>query len=245
MNIEDFCRINSISHYEITEDNKINTRYGVNLSRMNLDSIPFKFGIVNGNFDISGNNLTDLEGCPDVVTGYFSAANNKLTSLKGCPNKIDKDLYLYQNYLTDLEHFPKKIKASVYIRNNKLTSLKGCARKIKGDFIVCENETLTSLKYGPQYVEGDYNVISCNIRTLESLPNSIGSDWLPLYNNPVHLIVDSNKFEDLLAFKECKVIRNDKLVFNRLKLYLNIIGSLNTYKVDRILSEIKDDYEIA
>jgi len=47
-----------------------------------------------------------------------------------------------------------------------------------------------------------------------------------------------------MTFKSCKVIRNDKIVLNRLKLYLNIIGALSKPKLDLILSDVKDLYEI-
>jgi hypothetical protein len=244
MDQKQFCEEHKIYHYEIDGDGRINTSYSVNLSNMNLDIIPFKFGIVNGNFDISGNNLTDLEGCPDVVSGYFSAANNKLTSLKGCPSEIGNELYLYQNNLTNLEHSPKKINSSIYLRENKLTSLKGCARKINGDFIIYNNKLLTSLKYGPQYINGEYNAIDCGIITLDSVPNNLKSDWLSLYKNPVYLIVDSNKHDDLMTFRDCKVIRNGKIILNRLKLYLNIVGYLSEGKLGRILSDVEGVYEV-
>ena len=89
-----------------------------------------------------------------------------------------------------------------------------------------------------------HNAIGCGIRTLDSIPNNLKSDWLILYENPVFSIIDSNKYDDLMAFRDCKVIRNNKIVFNRLKLYLNIVGSLGKYKLDRILSDVEGIYEV-
>tara|TARA_X000000368_G_scaffold101260_1_gene78094 strand:+ start:2195 stop:2932 length:738 start_codon:yes stop_codon:yes gene_type:complete len=244
MDQKEFCEKYRIYHYDIDEQGRINTSYSVSLSDLGLEELPVKFGIVNGSFNISNNNLTNLKGLPEIVDGVLSVNSNKLTSLEGCPKKVKYDMYLHENELTDLEHFPKRANGSVYLRDNKLTSLKGCARKVNGDFILYNNKNLTSLKYGPQSVTGDYNAISCGIRTLESIPNNLKSDWLPLYENPVFEIIGSNKYDDLMTFKSCKVIRNDKIVLNRLKLYLNIIGALSKPKLDLILSDVKDLYEI-
>lgn len=242
MTIEEFCLSNGIYNYNIDDSGKINTEYSVGLSYKNLKKLPFKFGIVGGDFNVSNNLLTDLEGCPDLVNGVFSASHNKLTSLKGCPSEVNGDLFLQENNLTDLEYFPKKVNGSVYLRNNKLTSLKGCARKINGDFSIYDNLNLENLKYGPQIVNGEYNAIGCNIKTLEYLPNKLDSIWLSIHKNPVHSIVDSTKYDDLLVFKECKVVKGNKVNLKRLKLYLNIVDRL--YNYEYIIKNIEKYYEL-
>ncbi len=239
-----FCEEHKIYHYEIDGQGRINTSYSVSLSDLGLEELPVKFGIVEGSFNISRNKLTNLKGLPEIVNGALSVNSNKLTSLEGCPKKVQHEMYFYENELTDLEHFPKKANGSVYLRDNKLTSLKGCARKINGDFILYNNKNLTSLKHGPQYINGEYNAIACGIRTLDSIPNNLKSDWLILYENPIFPIIESNKYDDLMAFRDCKVIRNNKIVLNRLKLYLNIVGSLGKYKLDRILNDVEGIYEV-
>lgn len=245
MSIEEFCKTHGIYNYTVDENNFINSDYPIFLSSKNLDKLPVKFGTVRGGFWINDNNLTTLEGCPNkIINGGLSAASNNLTSLLGCPNEIEGDLYLYENELTDLENFPKKLNGGVYLRDNKLTSLKGCSKTINGDFIISENKELTSLKYGPQTIRGEYNVLSCNIRTLEHLPNNLKNDWLNIHGNPVYWVADTNKYQDILAFKDCKVITNDKVNLKRLKYYLNIVESLSDWKLEYILSNIKDIYEI-
>lgn len=57
----------------------------VDLRSCNLNFIPVKFGNVNGDFIISNNRLTSLEGCPDFVSGHFEFSDNKISSLKGFP----------------------------------------------------------------------------------------------------------------------------------------------------------------
>lgn len=244
---EEFCEMYGIYSYTVDENNFINTNTPVFLSDKVITELPVKFGTVTGGFWISNNGLTTLKGCPKkIINGGFSAAQNNLTSLEGCPNEIDGDLYLHENKLTNLEYFPKKLNGSVYLRDNKLTSLKGCAKTINGDFYASENRGLTSLEHGPDYLEGEYHVVSCNIRTLDYLPIGLKSKYLALYDNPVYVAADSSNYLDILAFKDCKVIKGNKLYLNRLKYYLNIVGQLSNWKLGYILNNIKekDLYEV-
>ena len=242
---EEFCENYGIWSYNIDDDNYINTNSPVFLSERGITELPVKFGTVNGGFYISNNELVTLKGCPKkIINGSLSAAENKLTSLEGCPIEIDGDLYLHQNKITNLEHFPKKLSGSVYLRDNNLTTLKGCAKTINGDFYISENKKLTSLKHGPNNLSGDYHALSCNITTLDYLPTNLKSMYLSLHGNPVYSVVDSNNYLDLLAFRDCKVVKGNKLYLNRLKYYLNIVGNLSNWRVGYILENAKDYYEI-
>lgn len=47
--------------------------------------IPVKIKSIYGDLDISRNNLTSLENCPENVFGLFNCSKNDLKSLKGAP----------------------------------------------------------------------------------------------------------------------------------------------------------------
>lgn len=236
MTVQEFCEENNIFSYTIDEEGLINTRFGVFLSHKGLEKLPFKFGTVIGGFNINNNNLTSMEGFPKkIINGSLAASDNKITSLKGCPVEIDGDLHVSNNDLTDLEFFPEKVRC-VYLGNNKLTSLKGCPKVIDGDFILTNNLSLTSFKYGPEIVYGDYSAIDCNIQTLEYLPKSIKSKSLNIYGNPIYTLTTSAFFEDLVLFKESRVVKKNVILIKRFKYYLNILKK--TYLIDIILRDV-------
>jgi hypothetical protein len=81
-----------IKDYTIDEKGFINVHQEfVYLGRQNLNSIPIKFGVVDGSFNISRNNLKTLENAPIEVKGHFICELNDLTSLEGAPKKIGGD----------------------------------------------------------------------------------------------------------------------------------------------------------
>ena len=70
--------------------------YGdVKLFRINLKELPYKFGRVNGWFDIGYNkNLISLKNCPNKVNKYFRCSGcSALESLEGCPKEVGRDFY--------------------------------------------------------------------------------------------------------------------------------------------------------
>jgi hypothetical protein len=112
----------------------------VELFSLSLKKIPFTFGVVNGVFNCSSNQLTTLEGCPTQVDGNFHCFNNKLTSLEGCPAQVSGDFNCSYNQLTSLIGCTKEIGKSFNCFNNKLISLDGCPTKIGGDFYGSNND---------------------------------------------------------------------------------------------------------
>ena len=60
--------------------------YGcVDLNNLKLKTIPIKFGYVMENFNISHNELEDLNNCPNEVGQRFDCRYNYLKGLEGCP----------------------------------------------------------------------------------------------------------------------------------------------------------------
>lgn len=85
--------------------------------------------IVNS-INVSGNSLSNLEGCPTVLKGSLNVSRNKVPlSLKGCPKKIGRDLNLSNCELLDLDELPLIIGNQLTLWNSKITSLEGIGKR--------------------------------------------------------------------------------------------------------------------
>ena len=94
--VEAWCEEMEIQNYTINSQGEIDVNGNVNLNNKNLKELPYKFGRVDGYFDISNNpNLTSLKNCPDKIVGdYFSCSEcTKLDSLEGCPKEVGWNFY--------------------------------------------------------------------------------------------------------------------------------------------------------
>ena len=112
---------------------------------------------VDGNFDCSGQGLTDFKGVRFGVVGLdFNCGYNRLTSLEGAPEEVGEDFDCYNNQLTSLEGVPKVVGKSFNCYNNRLTSLEGAPQEVGGGFR-CEYNQLTTLEGAPQEVGGDFS----------------------------------------------------------------------------------------
>lgn len=103
--------------YTITDDLTVNVQWSVELSYEQITHLPFKFGIINGNFYINANRLTSIENCPDYVSGDFRCDSNIITSLKGAPSYVGGTFCCGSNLLTSLEYIPEKMDG-FYFENN-------------------------------------------------------------------------------------------------------------------------------
>lgn len=74
-------------------DNKTIIRADIDLSNQDLTSLTEMFpgivDIVDGDFDCSINDLTDLKGCPRLIEGDFNCSHNPLKSLDGFPRQVN------------------------------------------------------------------------------------------------------------------------------------------------------------
>lgn len=103
------------------EDGSYDIKCGICLTDMKLSTltdIPYELHKINGTFDCSYNNFTNLKGCPIIVNQNFYCSFNKLTSLEGCSQIIGKNFVVSNNKLRSLEGCPKHVKGDFYIKNN-------------------------------------------------------------------------------------------------------------------------------
>jgi len=116
-----------VKDFHILKDNSVKVQGDVNFSKKlgNLSKLPLRFHEVTGDFDISDNVLTTLEGSPKRVGGSFLAYKNELTSLKGGPIEVNKNFIVLKNNITSLEYSPVKVKEDYICSHNPLKSLVG------------------------------------------------------------------------------------------------------------------------
>lgn len=137
---------------------------------------------IDGDFDCSGNHLTDLKGSPKtIVTGNFLCQNNKLTSFTGITPKIDGSLIASKNRLGNgLKDIPPHIGRDLILLGNHITTLHNIHKKIQyvGRGIAIGANPITSCLLGLLLIDGVKSVSAISTSTDENMLQSIGSEEL-------------------------------------------------------------------
>ncbi|MFA7090968.1 MAG: hypothetical protein WC149_03850 [Arcobacteraceae bacterium] len=117
----------NVKNYRILDDMSVNVDGHVRLADRlaNLSKLPLSFNEVEGDFDISDNELISLEGSPRKVGGNFLAFKNEISSLRGGPKEVGKSFIVLRNNITTLEYSPSIVKEDFICSHNPLTSLEG------------------------------------------------------------------------------------------------------------------------
>ena len=89
----------NIKDYTINEDGSVDVNGDVDLSFENLDYLPIRFRKINGFFVVNDNNLTSVENFPTYVECYMDISHNKLTDLTELKTIIGEDLNINHNLL--------------------------------------------------------------------------------------------------------------------------------------------------
>lgn len=129
-NVEDinrWLRKHDVKSFTILPDNSVDVHGDMKLSDKltNMVKLPLNFNVVEGDFDISNNELTSLEGSPKKVTGSFLAHKNELTSLKGGPKEVGGSFIVLHNNITSLQNAPTLVKEDFICSHNPLRDLDG------------------------------------------------------------------------------------------------------------------------
>ena len=93
--IKSWCEEMDIENYTINSQGEIDVDGDVDLTYKDFKELPYKFGRVDGWFDMGGcQNLTSLKNCPNYVGGYLGCDRcPKLDSLEGCPKEVRWNFY--------------------------------------------------------------------------------------------------------------------------------------------------------
>jgi Leucine-rich repeat (LRR) protein len=113
--------------------------------------------------DISGNQITSLEGLPPSLT-VLDISRNQIKSLEGLPPSLT-ELYIYNNQIKSLEGLPPSL-TELYIWNNQITSLVSP----QGEMFLPPSLTVLDISRN-------------QIKSLEGLPQSL--TVLKIWNNQI------------------------------------------------------------
>lgn len=125
--IKFMCDKFALSNYTINDDLTVDVDRSVWMQSKYDDmgliiKLPFKFGTVNGLFDVSKTNIYNFENFPNLIKGTLLINNTKITSLEGMP-KIENlggvDLNIKDCKIKDLSPVPKGL--NVIANDTKLT----------------------------------------------------------------------------------------------------------------------------
>ena len=169
------------SNYKDYIGKKVNVRKYVDLSYLNLESIPIIFGKVNGDFYCNNCGLKYLKNCPYYVGGSFYCNDNNISSLEGCPSEIEKDFYCHRNCLESLNYCPRFVGRDFYCYKNKIESLHGCTTYIGRDFNMDIDSILLSPEGCPKFVGRYFSLTNCGKVTKDDVTkicNIGGRIWL-------------------------------------------------------------------
>lgn len=226
--IEEWLDNNGISNYSISEDLYITVYSNVNLNgKLKGDTLPVKFKIVDGYFDISNNKLVSLLGSPQIVKKDFNCSNNNLESLFEGPHSVG-DFDCSNNNLNKLSYSPKDVKGYYNCSNNSLISIKGSPRRIE-EYFKCSNNKIESLIGAPKYVGTYFDCSNNNLKKLSGGPNFVGQDYICFENNLTNL----DNIADEIGWDLVTDIR-----LNHLESRLNEENSSIRYKGNEVISHI-------
>lgn len=183
--IEDWLIHHNINGYTIQDDLTVDVANSVYLfgegnpliyDFNRLEDLPVQFGVVQGEFWISDNNLKTLKGCPRNVEGAFICYNNNLTSLEGAPEIVKGKFDCSYNQLTSLAGAPRSVEGTFDCSYNKLTSLNGAPQNVLHSFL-CANNELETLNGAPVSIKGGFVCTDNPLRSLGGIDTYIGTDF--------------------------------------------------------------------
>jgi len=143
------------------------------LKELTSSKISVRIRKVQGNFNCSDNNLTDLKGAPEYVKENFKCYSNKLGTLEGAPKYVGGHFWCDRNNLKNLIGAPQYIGKGFYCSFNQLVSLEGAPKRVEGGFD-CSTNQLQTLQGAPEYVGSDFDCSDNALVSLEGAPKYVG-----------------------------------------------------------------------
>jgi hypothetical protein len=145
--VEDVLKEYKIKNFGVNRTGTVDVTGDVDLSRMNLASLPVKFRRVTGNFYCQRNELVSLENAPWFVGGTFICDSNALVSLVGGPRYVGGNFGCAENRLKTLEGGPEEVGGTYRCESNRLVSLRGVPKELHSHFYCQDNPDLASLRW--------------------------------------------------------------------------------------------------
>jgi len=191
--VENFLDVMEIKNYKIDPKTlKVTVNGNVKIQFKKLEFLPVNFESVSGNFDITGNELISLDGCPDVVGGNFNCSGNNIKFLKNGPKSVKGDYNCSHNELISIEGVGT-IGKSFNCEYNRIVTLKEGPIKIeKGDYL-CGYNQLINLEGAPFEVNGNFECKGNRINNIEPTSLKKVTGFFDISKNPKNFSVDEIK----------------------------------------------------
>lgn len=193
----------------------------LNMSHLDLERIPVRFGVVEGKFNCSCNNLKSLHNGPHTVRRSYNCFDNQLTTLEGAPKEIPEHFDAHENELMSLQGSPKTVGFSFNVEENKLMNLVGAPETVGQNFLAGWNN-LTSLQGAPKVIDknfevqvnpltdflgapdvigGEFMIAATGITSLKTFKTQLAPDSI-LSITGTHIVELAHHYEQLNAYKE-------------------------------------------
>lgn len=208
-----------VTKYTVREDGRVDVVGDVKIDSSAIDNrfglLPIKFGVVEGNFKASDCGLKSLKGCPEKVTGDFDISRNQIGDLEHGPEYVGGSYVAESNKkLTTVFGFAKFIGSDAVFTSCVIESLKGIpqSESYVGGSLFFNNNRLRRIDGYPATVEckvskrtryegetddndpmGRVDFSNNQILTTVGLPKHIKGDLLLRRND---------KLSDLVGFPE-------------------------------------------
>ena len=118
LKIEYWLKQHCIENYTINDDLTVDIKGSASFSSQELKEFPVQFGIVEGNFNCSGNFLKSLKGSPSIVHGSFYCDYNNLTSLEYCPKIVKGNFICSYNPIESIKDLELEVGSHFYHANS-------------------------------------------------------------------------------------------------------------------------------
>jgi len=178
----------STKEVNVQGDVDMSEGYGKAASKMTrsrwFKDIPFQFGEVTGNFDVSNQDIISLEGSPYKVGGTYYCQSASLRDIKGAPQEIGEDFNCGGNQIRSLRGGPVKVGGNYNCPSNGLTSLVGAPEEIFGNFN-CGYNSVKVLTGAPTIVHGNFDYSFNPLKTLQGAPRKVGGDFIFAYDDMI------------------------------------------------------------
>ena len=126
---------------EITKDLIVNFRGDLTLKKLDINKLPFKMGVVRGDFRCIDCPITTLAGFPQTVEGDFIIEFLDLDdSLEGGPTNVGGGYRVVDCNLKSLKGAPRLVKGSFISHNNSLNDVAGSLKRVRGNFVCTDNK---------------------------------------------------------------------------------------------------------
>lgn len=176
--------------------------------------LPFNFGVVKGNFFVSGKNLTSMDGFPSIVYGSLSCAPGKIKDISSAPLAVGNSFSISKQKINDVSGLKTFIGSSLILDDNQIQSLDLSSLNIVdlNPSELIKNKAKNKNKVFSFLNNGFYlSAHNCGIEEVVGLPANSYSTTFSFSNNNLHIQDIKIDWQDLYSRFSVMVLSNNYL----------------------------------